>query len=371
MSKMNSRERLLTAINNQCPDRLPCQVHSWMEYYLNNYLDGMDQWQAYEKFDMDFVVYTAPEYRFDETDLADWQVERKQIGTDSTGNKLWEEKVTTPEGELHRKGATSPYTEYDTKHLIKNEKDMELFLKYWPIPIEVDISGLKQQKERLGDRGILRGLGGYYWGQISPWQSLCFLAGTQESIMWTFDKPDFVKWALDEMLKKSLKVIELCKNWPIDIVEVGGGAASNTVISPDMFEEYCLPYDRKQNRAIHEFMNSKVVYHLCGGMMKMADLVIQTGADGLETMTPVSMGGDCDLKKASENWGDRLFFIGGFDQNKGFENGSPEDAREIVKECFEATRDHAGYIISPSDHFFKGDIENLHAFVKAAKECKY
>jgi len=29
---MDSRERLLTAIHNHKPDRLPCQVHSWMQY---------------------------------------------------------------------------------------------------------------------------------------------------------------------------------------------------------------------------------------------------------------------------------------------------------------------------------------------------
>ena len=30
---MTSRERLLTAIDNKKPDRLPCQVHGWMQYF--------------------------------------------------------------------------------------------------------------------------------------------------------------------------------------------------------------------------------------------------------------------------------------------------------------------------------------------------
>ncbi len=54
---MTSRERMLTALNNARPDRLPCQVHGWMPYYLQHYLGGMDWWQAYEKFDMDFAIY--------------------------------------------------------------------------------------------------------------------------------------------------------------------------------------------------------------------------------------------------------------------------------------------------------------------------
>jgi len=37
---MTGRERFLLAINNKKPDRLPCQVHNWMPYYLNRYLNG-------------------------------------------------------------------------------------------------------------------------------------------------------------------------------------------------------------------------------------------------------------------------------------------------------------------------------------------
>jgi len=47
---MTSRERMLTALANGRPDRLPCQVHGWMDYYLNHNLGGMDWWQASERF---------------------------------------------------------------------------------------------------------------------------------------------------------------------------------------------------------------------------------------------------------------------------------------------------------------------------------
>jgi len=57
---MTSRERLLTAISDGRPDRLPGQVHSWMQYYLNTYLGGCDQYEAYERFDMDMVIYSGP-----------------------------------------------------------------------------------------------------------------------------------------------------------------------------------------------------------------------------------------------------------------------------------------------------------------------
>jgi len=48
--------------------------------------------------------------------------------------------------------------------------------------------------------------------------------------------------------------------------------------------------------------------------------------------------------------GSKLFFVGGFDQNEGFNSG-PGRARQLVFECHAACPD-GGYICSPSDAFF-------------------
>ncbi len=80
---MTSRDRMLTALSNGRPDRLPCQVHGWMEYYLKRYLGGMDWWQAYERFDMDYAIYVEPRYLYSDRDLAKWRVERRELGVDS------------------------------------------------------------------------------------------------------------------------------------------------------------------------------------------------------------------------------------------------------------------------------------------------
>ena len=109
---------------------------------------------------------------------------------------------------------------------------------------------------------------------------------------------------------------------------------------------------------------------MASGLMPLLELVTENGADGLETMTPASMGADVDLAEANRRVGDKLFFIGGFDQNQGFEKGTPEVAARQVRECHEACPD-GGYICSPSDHFFFGDPANIQAFVDEANRCVY
>ena len=366
---MTSRERMLIALDNGRPDRLPCQVHGWMAYYLRHYLGGMDCWQAYEKFGMDFAIYVSPSYSYAERDQANWEVRRTDLGAAADGNRRWEAAIITPKGSLHHAGSGNEITGWTTEYLIKDEADFEIWNAFCPVPIGADFAAIQQTRDRLGDRGIVRSHP-FSPGQGSPWQSFCTLVGTETAIMWTFDKPDFVQHALDEILAKTLRVTEMWDGTPADMVETGGGAGSNTVISPALARRFCAPYNQKQAEAFHA-VGLKVVYHLCGGLMQMLDLVAENGADGLETMTPPSMGGDCDLAEASRRVGDKLFFIGGFDQNAGFERGTPERARQLVLECFEATRDHAGYIVCPSDHFFHGDPACLQAFADAARECVY
>ncbi|MCK5851404.1 hypothetical protein KAH27_00110, partial [bacterium] len=318
---MNSRERMLVALNNDRPDRLPCQVHGWMDYYLKNYLDGMDWWQAYEKFDMDYAIYVSPKYSYSEKDLTDWKIDKKNLGKDEDGNNLWAETISTPKGKLHHKGAQNKFTEWTTEYLIKNEKDFELWNEFYPVPVKVDFSEIQAVKNRLGDKGIIRSHP-FSPGQGSPWQSFCTLFDTEKAIFMAMDEPQKLHHILNSILKKTVQVSEMWNGSPADMVETDGGAGSSTVISPAMFEEFCLPYDKIQNEALHN-AGLKVVCHLCGGLMPLLDLVVQTEADGLETMTPPSMGGDCNLKEASEKVGDKLFFIGGFDQNAGFETGTP------------------------------------------------
>lgn len=360
---------MLIALAKGRPDHLPCQVHDWMEYYLKTYLGGADRWQAYERFGLDIAMYVEPVYRYSDRDMARWRVARRDLGTGDDGRRLWDQTVETPEGALHVAGATNQFTTWETEVLIKTEKDFSLWEKYSPVPTAVDFTNIRAAKERLGDRGIIRSHP-YSPGQGSPWQSFCCMVGTEPAIMMAIDTPDFVHHALSAILERTLKVTEMWKGIPADMVETGGGAGSNTVISPAMFAEFCVPYDQKQHAALHD-VGLKIVYHLCGGVMKMLELVAGNGADGLETMTPPSMGGDCDLREASRRVGDRLFLMGGFDQNAGFERGTPALARRLVRECFEATKYHAGYICVPSDHFFFGDPLNIQAFADACKECKY
>ena len=366
---MTGRERFLTALANEKPDRLPCQVHSWMPYYLKNHLKGMDQYQAYEHFGMDPVIYAEPLFEYSSRELDNWQLKCHDMGILADGYHHWHYEITTPGGCLYYKAAGNQFTVWSTEYIIKTQADFELWAKYHPRPCRVDWSPIIDAKRKVGGNGIVRGI--YYdFGQCSPWQSFSsYLCDTQTAIFHCVDEPEWVHYVLGHLLDRKLRVIELGGRQEFDLVECGGGGGSSTVISPDMHREFCLPYDKKQIDAFHA-QGTRVVYHLCGGLMPLLEMVAENGTDALETMTPPGMGGDCHLAEATRRVGDHLAFIGGFDQGRGFEKGTPELVREMVAQLHAACP-QGGYICSPSDHFFLGDPANVQAFANVCKEMRY
>jgi uroporphyrinogen-III decarboxylase len=363
---MKGRERFLTALSNKKPDRLPCQVHSFMPYFLvKNMLLG--NLRAYKYFGMDPVLYLSPQYRFTEQTQKNWRTVRR-FKSFRDGVYTFEKTIVTPKGNLTTEVSVNKYTVWNTRPLIKTDADFELFKEFYPVPVSADWKRINKAKAKIGDSGIVRMVSRGY-GQSGAFQSLANMMDTVNLIYKVYDEPDWVHYALEVINNKNIETVYNCGKIEADLVETGGGAGSSTVISPDIHKEFCLPYDKKLHKAIKD-NGGMVTYHLCGGLMPLLETVAENGADALETMTPAGMGGDCVLKQAAERIGDKMAFIGGLDQNAFFEKGTPETVRAEVRRLFES-KPQGGYVCSPSDHFFHGKKENIKAFADACKECVY
>lgn len=154
-----------------------------------------------------------------------------------------------------------------------------------------------------------------------------------------------------------------------DLVETGGGAGSDTVISPKLHREFCLPYDRRVHDALHR-AGHRSTYHTCGGMMHILDLVVANGTDASETLAPPGVGGNItEPEKVRAVLGGKVAMIGGMDQFNILTSGSPEDIRRETHRLFAGFGNDGGYICSASDHFFETPVANLEAFAAAAQEC--
>ena len=375
---MTSRERLLTAFRRGMPDRLPVTTHHVMPYWLDRYLDGISYDAFFDRFGIDAIRWILPlragkgtveidRHGFTHNDT--WRVE----ATDAPGGeyRTTRYRIITPQGTLTMEMQANEYTAWVSERLIKRKRDIDVLGRYLPVPI-CDIEEVNSAAEAFGERGIVRGhIPGFdIYGQPGCWQDAACLIGIEGLIMATYDDPTWVHELLGILRRRKLGFIGSLTDARYDLLELGGGDASTTVISPRIFEKFVAPYDAALIAAAHE-VGQRIVYHTCGGMMPILEQIADMGPDAMETFTPPDMGGDADLAEAKRRIGDKVCMIGGFDQFHFFTGCTPEQTRAEVRRCFEAAGSGGGYILSPSDHFFDADPALVAAFADEARMCLY
>jgi len=371
---MTSKERILCALKKGKPDRLPATVHQWQKYHLDTYLGGISDLEAFQLFGLDAAVqsfqdmgqFWVAEADFTKFSTPEWRDEVEVISADPD-HRVCHHTIRTPGGTLSYKTAGDRTTTWITEYLIKRDEDICLINKYMPVP-RLDPAAVNRAWDLIGDRGILRG---FVWGdQAGCWQHAACLIDIQELILRSFDQPEWVHELLRILLEKKLRFIATMKGARFDLIETGGGAASSTLISPALHEEFCLPYDRKMHEALHS-LGFSVVYHTCGGTKGIEELIVANGCDASETLAPMSIGGNQEPWEYKAKIGRRLALIGGLDQFNVLTIGTKADIRGMVFKLFETVGYEGGYILSCCDHFFETPPENLRAYAEAARECVY
>lgn len=371
---MVPKERMMCALRRGKPDRLPVTVHQWQGYHLDKYLNGATPLQAFEHFGMDAAIqYFADMGQFWLVDAdyskfstPEWRDEVTII-SDHPDKRINHHTILTPEGVLTYKTAGDRKTTWITEYLIKEDDDIDLIRKYMPVPI-LDPKPLAKVYDEVGDRGIVRG---FVWGdQAGCWQHAACLMDVTELIYRTFDRPDWVHELLHILLEKKLRFVEGMKGAKFDLVETGGGSASSTVVSPEIHEKFCLPYDRQLHDALHA-QGFLVTYHTCGGTIDIEEMIVRNGADASETLAPPSIGGNQEPWEVKRKIGDRVCLIGGMDQHSVLTEGTAKEIQSQVVRLFETVGRGGGYILSCADHFFETPLDKLAVYANAARECKY
>jgi hypothetical protein len=371
---MTSKERMMLAISGEKPDRLPASVHQWQSFHLDKHMGGKSDLEAFLAVGLDAQIQYFEEMDqfwvvgndLEKSKTKNWEDNIKVIDS-SPDHRIAHHVIHTPDGTLTYKTKGDRKTTWITEYLIKRDEDIDLIRKYMPVP-QLDLDPISMKYDEVGDSGILRG---FVWGdQAGCWQHAACLYNVSDLIMATFDKPEWVHELLQILLEKKLQFIDSMRGAKLDLVETGGGAGSSTVISPTIFQEFCLPYDRQLHAALHS-LGFKVTYHTCGGTLGIEDLIVETGADVSETLAPTSVGGNQEPWDFKNKVGDRMALIGGLDQFNVLTSGSEKTIRDKVFELFTKVGQDGGYICSTSDHFFETPACNLIAFAESAKECVY
>lgn len=154
----------------------------------------------------------------------------------------------------------------------------------------------------------------------------------------------------------------------LDILELPGDdyAARHPLISPQMFDQFFAPRWRRLIDLVRQAApHCKVLFHSDGRMEPLLGRLIDLGVDILHPLEPMP---GVDMAQIKGDYGDRLCFWGAIDIKRALQ-GDVARVEAEVRERIGALGPGGGYVLAPSNHL-QPDVpaENVVALFRAAHE---
>jgi len=354
---MEPYERIMNSVRHQRPDRSPIDYIATPEFHaMLKKLWGIDDDElVLKKLGVDIrrvqAQYTGPEGTTGAAGV-------NAAGKDFLGI-VW--KPVKNEFGTYNEIAFHPLAHATTV------KEIEEYT--WPEVDWFDYSHLKEEIAHINNEhryAIMFFAGGAF---ETPW----YMRGMERFLMDLVECPDIaeaISRNVAEFYKKrALRTIDE-SDGRIDIIGSGGdiGTQRGMMLAPDLWRNHIKPYSEELIRTFKD-MGLTTFYHSCGSIVPVIEDFIDMGLDILDPVQPKANGMEpVELKK---QFGDRLTFHGGIDEQELLPRGTPAQVRQEVERLIRIVGADGGYIACPA-HAIQPDtpVENIIALYEAANEMK-
>ncbi len=394
---MTPRQRVLTALAHEQPDRIPVDLsghrssgiaaiayrklrdHLGLEqkpirvYDIQQQLAIVDD-DVLDRFGVD-TIEMGRGFALDDADWRDWVlpdgtpcqlpswVEPQRDGQrwvirSQTGRVI----AHMPDGVLYFEQCYYPFAEHDDLDAIGEalQESMWTAIASPPGPLVEGDGG--DERLRAGalklrqhtDRAII-GLFGGNLLEMGP-----FLHRNDNLFRMLAAEPKRVHAFLDRILEIHLANLErflTAVGDAIDIVLFGDdlGMQIGPQISPAMYVEFFQPRHAAMWRRAKELADVRVMLHCCGGVYQLLQHLIDAGLDAINPVQISCRGMDSTVLK--QEFGDRLtFWGGGCDTQRVLPDGSPQEVAAQVQQQIET--------LSPGGGFVFQQVHNIMADVR-------
>ena len=214
----------------------------------------------------------------------------------------------------------------------------------WPDYRDVDLSTMEPCMEKYRDYAT-------YTGPWTPYFCMLFdLFGLEDTMMLMCTEPEIIHKAVEKMesffYPLAQRMVEIAKKGT-DILFTGDDYAGQNGlnISLEMFREF---YKEPMRRIFQVAKDNGmlVMMHSCGAVSELIPEFIEMGADLIDPLQTTAAG--MDPYKLKEEFGDKVCFHGGIDQQSILPFGTVKEVREHVREMIRIFGKGGGYILCPS-----------------------
>lgn len=272
----------------------------------------------------------------------------------------------TPAGTLRRKIRHGYYDASKIEEQSKDlAKDFEALKYLWQCNHDKRTTTKAKRMSSLAigqEKGILRGGGG------SAWNTLFNVLGLTTSITTAYRQPELFHEALraanENIMYETRVTLE-----KIDVDMISLGSHAPAYLSPQMFEKFVFPYDKKVGGLAKEY-GVYALYHLDGKGCRMLETLRDMGTTVLETIDPPPLG-DFNMTDAKKRVGDDICFLGGVDSMTIWK-GTPQEVEKLTVDLIEEGAPGGGLIAGTGDSPPLGTpLENVQALVRTAKKVGF
>jgi uroporphyrinogen decarboxylase len=348
---MNARERVLTALNHEEPDRVPVDLWftSEIEELLAAQHGGARGPDLRVALGHDLLITSSPNigasYEIPGTPeeyVCEWGVGWR-----------W---VTNAEG--------GRYTE-TVVHPLAGARDLGTYRM--PDPLGAGNQAIyAEARDLVATYGRTHAIFGSLYQTV--FEAAWILRGMQALLSDMATNQDFAHELFEQLTRYSMIAGRELAGAGVDVIWLGDdfGTQHRMLLSPRMWREFIKERYARIIAALKSARPGiKVAYHCDGYIEPIIPDLIDIGLDALNPVQPLSMN-PAELKK---KFGRRLAYWGTVDVQRTFPFGSPEDVMEEVRTRIATVGPGGGFILCSAHRVQPGTpLSNIDAYYRAAEK---
>ncbi len=195
-----------------------------------------------------------------------------------------------------------------------------------------------------------------------------YLRGGMENLLLDYyDNPRLAHELAEIVIDYKIRLMRRAIREGADAVVSGDDYANQhgTVMSPQHFREFVLPYLKRGIDAAHD-EGVPFIKHTDGNIWAILDDMVQAGIDALDPIEPAA---GMDIGEVKAKYGDRIAVIGNVDCSFVLTRGTIEEVEEAVKETIAKASPKGGHILASSNSIHPAvKPENYKAMVEATRK---
>jgi uroporphyrinogen-III decarboxylase len=387
-NRMTSRQRMLTALNCQKPDHIPCSFMMFrgLQARCASYQDFLETQMT---LGLDVCVEIPPRMPGEVNDYYnlhglpvsyDSQVEINEWKEQIPGedHPILVKEYNTPEGVLRAEVRQTPDWRWGDhipflddyliprarKFLITSPGDLKPLRYLLSAPTRDEMNSYKETSEpfiQFAKKNELLLSGGWGVGaDLVGW-----IAGLENMVYLVHDQPEMMTSLLEMIAIWNRDRMEIALSVGLDLYIKRAWYENCDFWTPVNWSKFIQPILKKDVELAHQ-VGAKFGYILTSNAMRLIEPIIESGVDVLIGIDPHTY----DLEILAKQAAGKLCLWGGINGHLTVEKGTSTDVQKEVDQAMNLFAGRGGFIMSPVDNIreYTPEIEaNVHSLIEAWK----